>query len=181
MGRVHHLYRSRCRTPNRNTRYVKSDTLIEITGRVVSWLLLAMVVTTCTVVVLRYVFDTGAIALQESVTYMHSLVFMLGLSYALKHDGHVRVDLLYARLSGRTRVKINLLGHLSFLLPICLVITVESFDYVARAWTVLEGSPEVSGIPAVYLLKTLIPLSALLLLAQAIAEALRAYRILRHD
>jgi TRAP-type mannitol/chloroaromatic compound transport system permease small subunit len=66
-------------------------------------------------------------------------------------------------------------------LPICLVITVESFDYVARAWTILEGSPEVSGIPAVYLLKTLIPLSALLLLAQAIAEALRAYRILRHD
>ena len=160
---------------------MKSDTLIEITGRVVSWLLLAMVVTTCTVVVLRYVFDTGAIALQESVTYMHSLVFMLGLSYALKHDGHVRVDLLYARLSGRARVKINLLGHLGFLLPVCLVITVESFDYVVRAWSILEGSPEVGGIPGVYLLKTLIPLSALLLLVQAIAEALRAYRLLRHD
>ena len=181
MGRVHHLYRSRCGTPDRNIRYVKPEALIEITGRVVSWLILAMVVTTCTVVVLRYVFDTGAIALQESVTYMHSLVFMLGLSYALKHDGHVRVDLLYAKLSGRARMKINLLGHLSLLLPVCLVITVESFDYVVRAWTILEASPEVGGIPAVYLLKTLIPLSALLLLVQAIAEALRAYRILRHD
>ena len=150
---------------------MKLDALIEITGRVVSWLILAMVVTTCTVVLLRYVFDTGAIALQESVTYMHSLVFMLGLSYVLKHD----------RLSARARVKINLLGHSIFLLPVCLVITVESFDYVVRAWSILEGSPEVGGIPGVYLLKTLIPLSALLLLVQAIAEALRAYRLLRHD
>ncbi|MFP6797148.1 MAG: TRAP transporter small permease subunit [Pseudomonadales bacterium] len=160
---------------------MKTDTLIEITGRAVSWLTLAMVVTTCTVVVLRYVFGTGAIVLQESVTYMHSLVFMLGLSYALKHDGHVRVDLFFARLSERSRVKINLIGHLIFLLPLCLVIAVESFDYVVRSWMIYEGSPEVGGIPGVYLLKTLIPLSALLLLAQAIAEALRAYRILRRD
>ena len=140
-----------------------------------------MVVVTCAVVVLRYVFDTGAIALQESVTYMHSLVFMVGLSYALKHDGHVRVDLLFARLSRRARMKINLIGHLSFLLPVCLVIAVESFDYVTRSWVIFEVSPEVGGIPAVYLLKTLIPLSALLLLAQAIFEAIRTYRILRRD
>ena len=140
-----------------------------------------MVVITCAVVVLRYVFDTGAIALQESVTYMHSLVFMVGLSYALKHDGHVRVDLLFARLSERARMKINLIGHLSFLLPVCLVIAVESFDYVTRSWVIFEVSPEVGGIPAVYLLKTLIPLSALLLLAQAIFEAIRTYRILRRD
>ena len=140
-----------------------------------------MVVITCAVVVLRYVFDTGAIALQESVTYMHSLVFMVGLSYALKHDGHVRVDLLFARLSKRARMKINLIGHLSFLLPVCLVIAVESFDYVTRSWVIFEVSPEVGGIPAVYLLKTLIPLSALLLLAQAIFEAIRTYRILRRD
>ncbi len=140
-----------------------------------------MVVITCAVVVLRYVFDTGAIALQESVTYMHSLVFMVGLSYALKHDGHVRVDLLFARLSKRTRMKINLIGHLSFLSPVCLVIVVESFDYVTRSWVIFEGSPEVGGIPAVYVLKTLIPLSALLLLAQAIFEAIRTYRILRRD
>ena len=140
-----------------------------------------MVVITCAVVVLRYVFDTGAIALQESVTYMHSLVFMVGLSYALKHDGHVRVDLLFARLSKRARMKINLIGHLSFLLPVCLVIAVESFDYVTRSWAIFEVSPEVGGIPAVYLLKTLIPLSALLLLAQAIFEAIRTYRILRRD
>ena len=160
---------------------MKADAIIEISGRVVSWFTLGMVVITCAVVVLRYVFDTGAIALQESVTYMHSLVFMVGLSYALKHDGHVRVDLLFARLSRRARMKINLIGHLSFLLPVCLVIAVESFDYVTRSWVIFEVSPEVGGIPAVYLLKTLIPLSALLLLAQAIFEAIRTYRILRRD
>ena len=75
---------------------------------------------------------------------------MVGLSYALKHDGHVRVDLLFARLSKRARMKINLIGHLSFLLPVCLVIAVESFDYVTRSWVIFEVSPEVGGIPAVY-------------------------------
>ena len=112
---------------------VKTDAIIEISGRGVSWFTLGMVVITCAVVVLRYVFDTGAIALQESVTYMHSLVFMVGLSYALKHDGHVRVDLLFARLSERARMKINLIGHLGLHLHVCLVIAVESFAYVKRA------------------------------------------------
>ena len=160
---------------------MKIDAIIEISGRTVAWLSLGMVVITCTVVVLRYGFDTGAIALQESVTYMHALVFMIGLSYALKHDRHVRVDLLFNRLSRRSRQRINLIGHLGLLLPICLVITMESFDYVMRSWAISEGSPEAGGIPGVYLLKTLIPLSALLLSMQAVSEVLRAYRQLRHD
>ena len=160
---------------------MKIDAIIEITGRAVAWLSLGMVVITCTVVVLRYGFDTGAIALQESVTYMHALVFMIGLSYALKHDRHVRVDLLFSRLSERNRQRINLIGHLGLLLPICLVITMESFDYVMRSWAIRERSPEAGGIPAVYLLKTLIPLAALLLSMQAVSEVLRAYRQLRHD
>ena len=160
---------------------MKIDAIIEISGRTVAWLSLGMVVITCTVVVLRYGFDTGAIALQESVTYMHALVFMIGLSYALKHDRHVRVDLLFNRLSRRSRQRINLIGHLGLLLPICLVITMESFDYVMRSWAISEGSPEAGGIPGVYLLKTLIPLSALLLSMQAISEVFRTYRQLRHD
>ena len=160
---------------------MKIDAIIEISGRTVAWLSLGMVVITCTVVVLRYGFDTGAIALQESVTYMHALVFMIGLSYALKHDRHVRVDLLFNRLSRRSRQRINLIGHVGFLLPICLVITMESFDYVMRSWAIREGSPEAGGIPGVYFLKTLIPLSALLLSMQAISEVLRTYRQLRHD
>ncbi|MEE3279284.1 MAG: TRAP transporter small permease subunit [Pseudomonadota bacterium] len=160
---------------------MKIDAIIEISGRTVAWLSLGMVVITCTVVVLRYGFDTGAIALQESVTYMHALVFMIGLSYALKHDRHVRVDLLFNRLSIRSRQRINLIGHVGFLLPICVVITLESFDYVVRSWSILEGSPEAGGIPGVYFLKTLIPLSALLLSMQAISEVLRTYRQLRHD
>ena len=128
---------------------MKIDAIIEISGRTVAWLSLGMVVITCTVVVLRYGFDTGAIALQESVTYMHALVFMIGLSYALKHDRHVRVDLLFNRLSRRSRQRINLIGHVGFLLPICLVITLESFDYVMRSWAIREGSTEAGGIPGV--------------------------------
>ena len=102
---------------------MKIDAIIEISGRTVAWLSLGMVVITCTVVVLRYGFDTGAIALQESVTYMHALVFMIGLSYALKHDRHVRVDLLFNRLSRRSRQRINLIGHVG-----CLLYTSDAAD-----------------------------------------------------
>ena len=77
-----------------------------------------MVLITIAVVVLRYVFDTGTIALQEAVMYLHGSVFMLGLGYTLQHNAHVRVDVLAQRLSSRARAWIDLLGHLVFLLPL---------------------------------------------------------------
>jgi TRAP-type mannitol/chloroaromatic compound transport system permease small subunit len=123
-------------------------------GRASAWLTFAMALVTVFIVVLRYAFNQGAIVLQESVIYMHGVVFMLGIAYALKEDRHVRVDLVYSRLTKRSKITIDVVGHLLCLVPVCAFIVYFSARYVANAWRVLEGSPEVGGIPGVFLLKT---------------------------
>lgn len=138
-----------------------------------------MVAATLLVVVLRYALSQGSILLQESIMYLHALVFMLGIPYALKTNAHVRVDVVYSRLSPRGRALVDLLGHLLFLAPVAVTILVFSRTYVVSAWRILEGSSEVGGIPGVFLLKTLIPLAALLLLLQGLAEILRCLVLLR--
>lgn len=150
------------------------DRIAEITGRSIAWLTLAMVLITFAVVVLRYGLAIGSIALQESVSYLHALVFMLGAAYTLKHDSHVRVDIFYQKASRRTRAWTDLLGTLLLLFPTCIFILVSSLDYVAAAWSIQEGSREAGGLDGVFLLKTVIPLMALLLLLQGCALALRS-------
>jgi TRAP-type mannitol/chloroaromatic compound transport system permease small subunit len=155
------------------------DALTDVLGRVIAWLTFAMVLVTVVVVVLRYGLDQGAIRMQESVTYMHALVFMLGIPYAFKHGAHVRVDLLYARVRPRTRQLIDICGHLLMLAPVALYVLLSSLDYVGASWRVHEGSAEVGGIPGVFLLKTLIPATASLLLLQGTAEIARTVLDLR--
>ena len=150
------------------------DGLSERTGQVIAWLTLGTVLLTFTVVVLRYGFDTGSIAMQEAVSYLHAAVFMLGAAYTLKHDGHVRVDIVYRRLSSRGRAMVNLLGTLLLLLPVCLSLLASSWEYVAISWSLHEGSQEAGGLDAVFLLKTAIPVMAVLLLLQGIAIAIHS-------
>jgi TRAP-type mannitol/chloroaromatic compound transport system permease small subunit len=145
---------------------ISLDRFAEITGRVIAWLTLAMVLITVAVVVLRKLFETGSIALQESITYLHAAVFMLGAAYTLKHDGHVRVDIFYQKFSPRTRAWVDLLGTLSLLFPVCLYILFSSLQYVGASWAMLEGSREAGGLDGVFLLKTAIPVMAVLLLLQ---------------
>ncbi len=145
------------------------DQLNEIVGRTISWLTLIMVIVTFTVVVLRYLFNTGWIAMQESITYMHAMVFMLGAAYTLKHDGHVRVDILYREKSERFRIWVDTLGSLFLLLPVTLFITWISWEYVEASWSVMESSQEAGGIPAVFLLKSIILLMSVLLTLQGLS------------
>lgn len=149
------------------------DGTIRLIGEVVAWLALAMVLVTFLVVVLRYAFDLGSIALQESVTYMHASLFMLAIAYTLGRGGHVRVDIFYQRMGPRGRAWVDLLGTLALLIPVCVLIAWLGFDYVASSWAVGEGSREAGGLPGVYLLKTLILLMPALLLLQGLAWALR--------
>ena len=151
----------------------------DLLGRTVAWLTALMAVTTVVVVVLRYAFDQGAIMLQESVMYFHGLVFMLGIPYALKENAHVRVDLFYSRWSERRRVLIDLCGHIVFLIPVASFILLYSWDYVVGSWRIREGSPEVGGIPAVYALKSLLPVMAATLLLQGVAQVLASISKLR--
>lgn len=155
------------------------DQISELSGRGVAWLTLLMVVLTFLIVVLRYGFDTGWIALQESVSWLHACVFMLGASYALKRDSHVRVDIFYQQFSRRGRAWVDLLGSLLLLLPVCLFIFYASWEYVLGAWEIGEASAETGGLPALYLLKSLLLIMPVLLILQALAHSLRAWQILR--
>ncbi len=147
-------------------------------GRAVAWSALAMVLVQFAVVVLRYVFGVGSILLQESVTYLHAILFMLGAAYTLLHDGHVRLDVFYRSASVQTRTLVDLGGSLLLLIPVCLLIAWSSWPYVERSWNVLEGSKETSGIQAVFLLKSTILVFATLLLAQGLAIVARCVLVL---
>ena len=148
--------------------------LNEHVGRAVAWLSLFMVLVQFFVVVMRYAFGWGDIRLQESIIYMHAALFLLIAGYTLAHEGHVRVDVLHERFSERTRAVIEILGAAFFLLPLCTYIFWSSMPYVLQSWAILETSREGAGIPAVFLLKTLIPVFAFLLALQGIATLLRA-------
>ncbi len=150
------------------------DAVADVTGRTIAWLTAAMVLVTFAIVVLRYASDWGSIALQESVTYLHGMVFMLAAAYTLRHDGHVRVDIFYRKLGPRGQALVNLLGSLLLLLPVCLYIIVESWPYVVSSWDVHEGSREAGGLPGVFLLKSLMVIMPALLILQGLADALRA-------
>lgn len=155
------------------------DALNERIGRGAAWLLGGVVVTVVTVVVLRYGLGWGRVWLQELYTWLNAAAVLLGAAYTLKHDAHVRIDLLYERWSRRQRALADLLGALLLLLPFALLVLLGSRSYVIRSWQVLEGSREADGLPGVFLLKTLIPLAALLLLLQGVAMAIRAARVWR--
>jgi TRAP-type mannitol/chloroaromatic compound transport system permease small subunit len=150
------------------------DRLNAAIGRAAAWCCLYVVAAEFAVVCLRYVFGLGSIKLQESVLYAHAGLFMLAAAWTLQIGGHVRVDVFYAQARPRTRALIDLIGALVFLLPFASVLVTLSIPYVARSLAILEHSPEASGLPLVYLLKALIPLFALLIGLQGVAQAIRA-------
>jgi TRAP-type mannitol/chloroaromatic compound transport system permease small subunit len=154
------------------------DQINERLGQAISWLSLLMVLVTVTVVVLRYVFGLGWIWLQESVTFMHAALFLVGAAYTLKHEGHVRVDILYRKFSERGRAWVDLIGTLTLLLPVCLFIFFISWEYVAKSWDLFEGSREVGGLDGVFLLKSLILVMALLLVLQGLSMAVRSLSLI---
>ena len=149
------------------------DRFSEQTGRLLAWLSLFMVIVTFLVVVLRYALDLGWIAMQESVTYMHATLFMLGAAYTLRRNGHVRVDIFYQKMSRRGRAWVDLMGTLLLLAPVCIFIAWIGWEYVYESWHVLEGSREAGGIPGVFLLKSLILLMPVLVLLQGFSGVLR--------
>jgi TRAP-type mannitol/chloroaromatic compound transport system permease small subunit len=155
------------------------ERFIDWSGRAVSWLTLLMVIVTFIVVVLRYVFDIGWIGLQESITYMHAMVFLIGASWAVQQEAHVRVDIFYSRFSAKTRAWIDMLGSLLLLLPVMVFIGWISWEYVIDSWDVLEGSREAGGLPAVFLLKSLILVLAAMLILQVMVQVVRSVQTIR--
>jgi TRAP-type mannitol/chloroaromatic compound transport system permease small subunit len=147
-------------------------------GRAVAWLALAIVLGQFALVVARYVLGFGSIWLTEAVLYAHATLFLLAAAWTLKMGGHVRVDIFYADASARARAVVDFLGALLLLLPFMLLLLLFAVPYAARSWSILERSQEVGGLPLVFLLKTLMPLCALLLALQGVAQAIRAAPLL---
>jgi TRAP-type mannitol/chloroaromatic compound transport system permease small subunit len=154
------------------------DKLVAAIGRAAMWLALFLVLMQFAVVVARYAFGIGSIWLSESIIYAHAAMFLLSAAWMLQLNGHVRVDVLYAGFSSKQKAAVDLVGSVLLLLPVMTVIMYFAVHYVGRSWSILERSREASGLPFVYLLKTLIPLFALLMGLQGIAQALRACLLL---
>ena len=152
---------------------------VALVGKAVAWLTLLMVLLTFFTVLLRYGFNLGWIWLQDSVTYLHAMVFMLAAAWVLQSDEHVRVDIFYCGWTTRKKALVDLLGTLLFLVPVCVFLLVVSWNYVSMSWAVHEGSRGAGGLPYVYAQKTLILLLPLLLLLQAIVTVVNGVRSLR--
>ncbi|HZD88626.1 MAG TPA: TRAP transporter small permease subunit [Pseudolabrys sp.] len=150
------------------------DRLNTAIGRAAAWLALGIVLLQFALVVARYAFDAGSIRLTEAVTYGHATLIMLAAAWTLRTGGHVRVDVFYADAAPRTRALIDLVGSLLLLLPFMLLLLWLSLPYAARSWAILEGSQEVGGLPLVFLLKSLVPVFAVLMALQGVAQAVRA-------
>ena len=155
------------------------DGVNRVVGAVVAWAAVAMVLLQFAIVVARHVFGVSSIAAVEGVLYLHSALFMLGAGYAYLVDAHVRVDIIYARCRARTRAAIDVVGSLVFLFPTLLLLLYWTWPAVRRSWAILEGPISVGGLPASFLLKSLIPAFCVLLLIQGMARFLRDWLTLR--
>ncbi len=155
------------------------DRLTTLIGRAAAWLCLFIVLAQFAVVLMRYGFGMGSAKLTESILYAHAALFMLAAAWTLRENGHVRVDIFYADARPRRKALVDLLGALFLLIPFALSLLILSLPYVARSWSILERSRETSGLPFVYLLKTLIPIFAISLVLQGVSQAIRAAQTLR--
>ncbi len=158
------------------------DSVSEWSGRAVAWLVLFMVLLVCYDVVMRYFFQQGSVALQELEWHIFSLLFLLGAAYTLKHDDHVRVDVIYHSrwMNDRQRAWVDVLGGLLFLLPFCLLIIISSYPFVSNAYLFNETSPDPGGLPYRFLLKAGIPFGFLMILVQGLANVARGILFLSH-
>jgi len=150
-------------------------------GHFAAWLTLAMVVVTFVIVVMRYVFDSGLIWLQESLTWMHAIVFMLGAAYTLQQEEHVRVDIFYRDMSVRRRAIVDLVGVLIFIFPMCAFFAWTAWDYVAASWSIREVSRNAGGLPYPFvpLLKTALIVMPLAVAIQGVSLLLRSFSRIR--
>jgi len=147
--------------------------------KLVSWFTLFMVLITFLVVVLRYGFNLGWVAMQESVMYLHAMVFLLGAAHTLRVNQHVRVDIFYRQFGQKGQARVDIFGTLVLFMPVNFFVLAMSWDYVLSSWHVLESSPEAGGLPLVFLLKSLILLFPITMNLQGVAELIRNVHTLK--
>ena len=157
-----------------------ADAITEWAGNNAAACCVLLVALMFTLVVARYCFGVGSIASQELTQWLHGTAFLLALGYGLKYNSHVRVDIFSQRWSKRHQALMEIIGIFIFLLPFCIFWCWVSYDYVATSWSQNEGSNS-GGLPGWFLIKTMIPLSAILLILQALAHAIRTWQIFKSE
>ncbi|MBR9826354.1 MAG: TRAP transporter small permease subunit [Alphaproteobacteria bacterium] len=158
-----------------NARFIRAiEAVTGMFGGAARWFALGLVIATAVIVIQRYVFGYASTKLQESVIYMHALLFLLASASTLMADGHVRVDVFFTQASARGKAWIDLAGTYLALIPMSVLILWSSTGYMASTWRILERSRESDGLPFVFLLKTAIPLFAILMILQGLSMASRA-------
>jgi TRAP-type mannitol/chloroaromatic compound transport system permease small subunit len=150
------------------------DRINEFFGQILAWLALLLVLNVFMVVVLRYLFSSGDVWMQETYIWMHAFVFMLGAGFTLLHDGHVRIDLIYSGASDRYKAFVNFFGSIFLAAPVLWLIYARGMDFFYRSFSRLETSPEAGGLPALYILKGVIPALAIFLGLQVFSMAIRS-------
>ena len=150
------------------------DSLSYGIGEIVKWLLPILVLTVAFTVFALSIFGQSWTKLFESADYLHASVIMLGAAATLLAGQHVRVDVLHTRMSAKARALVDFIGFYALLAPVCLIVLWNSQSFVSFAWRIFEGSSEADGIRGEYLLKTLIPIFAVMMILQGLAIALRA-------
>ena len=149
------------------------DSVNEFIGKAVSYLSFLLVIIVTTDVVMRYGFNISFVSVEEMEWHLYALIFLLGAGYTLRHNAHVRVDVIYQRLSKRARALINIIGVLLFLFPGCYLVIKTSIPFVHSSWIMHEASADPGGLPARYILKAMIPIAFALLALQGISMLLK--------
>ena len=144
---------------------------------ILSYMLILLIIIVFSTVFFRYVFSISYVILQELIMYIHALIFMLGISYTLKEKAHVKIDIIYNILTKENQNQVSSVGILLFVLPTSLFISYISLDMVFQSWRVLEGSSEAGGLNLVFILKSLIPITGILIFFQGLSELIK-YRIM---
>lgn len=153
--------------------------LSELLGKLSGILFLLLVLNVTYDVIMRYVFNTGSIGMQELEWHLYAAIFLLGTPYALRHDGHVRVDLFYDRWSLKTQAIVNIIGTLLLLLPFTLLVVWFAKDFVMESYNLGEGSGDPGGLPHRWIIKSVIPLSFSFMAISGVGMILYSINVLR--
>ena len=144
------------------------DKFADTIGYFTAFVMVIMILNVTYDVVMRYFFNTGSIAMQEMEWHLFSVIILLGISYTLKEDGHVRVDLIYDRLTDKKKAKVNMVGAVLFVLPVALLIAYVSVPYVIESFASNEKSGDPGGLEYRWIVKSLIPMSFFFLVITAV-------------
>lgn len=153
------------------------DKFADMIGNITAFAMVLMIINVFYDVVMRYFFKSGSIAMQEMEWHLFSVIILLGISYTLKEDGHVRVDLIYDRLSDKRKAMINMVGVVAFILPIAFLVGISSIDNAVEAYMSGEKSGDPGGLTNRWIVKALIPLSFLLLIITSIGYFIKNLNI----